>query len=62
MSDDLFTALALVIVIEGMLYALFPGFAKRMANEVLGMPESALRSVGLVAVAAGVFFVWLLRG
>ncbi len=59
---DFLTALALVLVIEGALYALFPDGMKRMIEQVLDMPPSILRSAGLVAACTGVFFLWLIRG
>lgn len=60
--SDLLVALGLVLVIEGVLYGGLPRLAKRLAAEVLSMPEQALRAGGLMAVAAGVAIVWLVRG
>jgi len=59
---DFLTALALVLVIEGVLYALFPDAMKRMMVRAMEMPPGALRAGGLAAAATGVFLVWLLRG
>ncbi len=59
---DLLTALALVLVIEGMLWALFPEAMKRAAERALIMNSGQLRYAGLVAAAAGVVLVWLIRG
>lgn len=58
---DLFTALALVLVIEGALYALFPNAMRRVIAEALALPENHMRAAGLVAALAGVGLVWLLR-
>ncbi|HEX6441123.1 MAG TPA: DUF2065 domain-containing protein [Stellaceae bacterium] len=58
---DLWTALALVLVIEGVLYALFPEGMKRIAARALTVPPQALRAAGLVAACLGVALVWLLR-
>jgi uncharacterized protein YjeT (DUF2065 family) len=58
---DLWTALALVLVIEGVLYALFPEGMKRAAAQALGVPSPALRLAGLLAVCIGVALVWLAR-
>lgn len=55
-------ALALVLVIEGALYALFPRAMKNMLAQAMSMPESTLRGVGLASAIAGVFIIWLLRG
>lgn len=60
--QDFIAAFGLVLVIEGLLYGGFPAFAKRMATEATQAPENLLRIAGLVAIAAGVFIVWLARG
>ena len=58
---DLGTALALVLVIEGILYALFPDGMKRVTARVMLVSPQALRAAGLVAACIGVVLVWLLR-
>ena len=58
---DLWTALALVLVIEGMLYALFPDGMKKLVAQMMLVPAPILRMAGLAAACAGVGFVWLLR-
>ena len=58
---DLLTALALVLVIEGGLYALFPEAMKRAAARALLVPPQALRLAGLGAACVGVVLVWLVR-
>jgi len=60
--QDFLAAIGLVLVVEGLVYGGFPGLAKRLAGEVLSMPENALRIVGLAAIAIGVGLVWLVRG
>lgn len=62
MVAELGTALALVLVIEGVLYALFPDTMRRMMEAVLVQPAGTLRMAGVFAVALGVGVVWLLRG
>jgi uncharacterized protein YjeT (DUF2065 family) len=58
---DLATALALVLVIEGVLYSLFPDGMKRLVAQVMRLPASALRTTGLIATCLGVAAVWLIR-
>ena len=58
---DLSTGLALVLVIEGALYALFPDGMKRAAARAAIVPSQALRLAGLAAACAGVVLVWLVR-
>lgn len=59
---DLLTAVGLILVIEGSLYALFPEGMKRVMAQVLAMPSGSLRTVGVVAVALGAALVWWVRG
>ncbi len=60
--QDLFTALALAVAIEGILYALFPDAMKRMMATVLAQPVANLRAAGLIAATLAVFVVWMIRG
>ena len=55
-------ALGLLFVIEGLVFAAFPGAAKRAMESVLATPEGSLRLVGLVSAAIGVLVIWLVRG
>jgi uncharacterized protein YjeT (DUF2065 family) len=59
--SDLATALGLVLVIEGVLYALFPDGMKRAAARAARVSPQALRLAGLCAACAGVAVVWLVR-
>jgi uncharacterized protein len=58
---DLLTALALILVIEGIAYALFPEMLRRLAARTMRTPAQALRIGGLIAAIVGVMFVWILR-
>jgi uncharacterized protein YjeT (DUF2065 family) len=58
---DLWTGLALVLVVEGILYALFPAGMKRMAAQTILVPPQILRGAGLLIAVIGVAIVWLLR-
>ena len=60
--SDLIVALGLVLVIEGTLYAIFPGGLKRMMTMAREIPDQSMRSAGVAAIALGVFVVWLVRG
>jgi uncharacterized protein YjeT (DUF2065 family) len=59
---DLATALGLVLVLEGLLWAVSPNAMKRAAALALALANEQLRLGGLVAAAVGVLLVWLLRG
>ncbi len=58
---DFLTALGLVLVIEGVLWALFPDGMKKAAALAASLDGRRLRSVGLVAAVLGVLVVWMVR-
>ncbi|NKB59448.1 MAG: DUF2065 family protein [Alphaproteobacteria bacterium] len=58
---DFATALALVLVIEGLLYAMFPAAMQRMMRIALEAPPTTLRNGGLAAAIIGFVIVWLIR-
>ena len=60
--SELISALGLVLVIEGVAWAAFPGMATRMLEAASKMPEQTLRTAGLSVLATGVLLVWLVRG
>jgi uncharacterized protein YjeT (DUF2065 family) len=55
-------ALGLVLVIEGLIFAAFPGVAKRLAASALESPETSLRIAGLVSAVLGLVLIWVTRG
>jgi uncharacterized protein len=60
--SDLVAALGLVLVIEGIVFALFPDGLKRKLIAALEMPSSTLRTFGLLAAVTGLAVVWMVRG
>jgi uncharacterized protein YjeT (DUF2065 family) len=64
MSDSLtafVTAIGLVFVIEGVLYALLPAFMRRTMARALIQPIGRLRAAGLAAALFGLLVVWLVH-
>jgi uncharacterized protein YjeT (DUF2065 family) len=59
---DALTAVGLLLVFEGLMLAAVPEAAKRAMAAMLARPAGLLRIVGVVAMAAGVAVVWLVRG
>lgn len=55
------TALGLVLVIEGLLYALVPAQLKAMMASVQKLSDDQLRIAGVAAMATGVMAVWLVH-
>ncbi|MCX7313504.1 MAG: DUF2065 domain-containing protein [Hyphomicrobiales bacterium] len=60
--SDFVVAIGLVLAIEGILFAAFPGPLKRAMNHVNETPDSALRLIGIGSAIGGVVQVWLIRG
>ena len=59
---EFLTAVGLVLVIEGLLYAAFPDAMRRALALVLSLPAAQVRAVGLGTAALGLLCVWLVRG
>lgn len=59
---DFLSALALVLVIEGIAYAIAPGAIRHALKRMETFSDHHLRIGGVVAAALGVILVWLVRG
>ncbi|MCA0399550.1 MAG: DUF2065 domain-containing protein [Proteobacteria bacterium] len=60
--SDLLTALALMLAIEGLSFAAFPGAMQRALRDASEMPERMLRLLGFGAAFVGVILVWVAKG
>lgn len=58
---ELGVALGLVMVLEGVLYALFPEAMQRMMRMAIDLPPVNLRRFGLIGALAGFVVVWLIK-
>jgi len=58
---DFLAAFGLVFVIEGLIFAAFPGPAKRAMVSVVETPEPTLRLIGVASAVVGLLVVWLVR-
>lgn len=59
--SDFIAAFGLLLVFEGLLYGGFPGTAKAMVVEMLNLPETTLRIIGISSMVCGLGLVWLVR-
>ena len=59
--SDFLVALGLVFVIEGLVFAAFPGSAKRALTAVLETADLPLRLMGIGSAVVGLIIVWLAR-
>ena len=58
MIETAFLALGLVLIVEGLVYALAPSLVEQMLEAMRSMPEESRRLLGLAALAIGVLLVW----
>ncbi len=59
--SDLVTALGLVLVIEGLIYAINPEGLKKLLVMVQDVPAETMRLCGIGAVVLGFLVVWFAR-
>lgn len=58
---DLFSALALVLVIEGLALFAAPSSLKQTMARIQSLEDGALRKMGLVSIALGLGFLYWAR-
>lgn len=59
---DFATAIGLALVLEGILYALFPDGMKKIMAYAMTQTQGNLRGGGVAAATLGLGIVWLIRG
>ena len=60
--SDLWAALALVLVLEGLIPFVSPRTYRDLVQQMAAMPEQNLRFVGLALIALGILCLYLVRG
>ena len=55
--DQIFTAVGLLLFIEGLLYSIFPGSMKKMLNSMKDLSEQKLRVGGLIFAITGFIII-----
>lgn len=55
----LLLAFGLVMILEGLVYALAPSFLELMLETLRSMPESAVRQIGGLVIVLGLILVWV---
>jgi len=59
---EILTAVALVLVIEGMLPFVGPGWYRRLVAQVASLGDNQLRTFGLTSMIAGLLLLFFVRG
>jgi uncharacterized protein len=58
-SETFWTALAVVLVIEGLLPMASPGGWRQVFSQIMQMRDGQIRFFGLCSVLAGLLLLWL---
>ncbi len=61
MIETALLAIGLVLIVEGLAYALAPSLIEQLLAALREIPEPARRTLGLLAIVAGVAFLWLAK-
>ena len=51
----------LILIVEGLIYAIFPEKMKELLTRMIELPAATMRSAGLIAAVGGGIGLWLLR-
>ena len=61
MICTLITAFGLFLIIEGLLYALFPNTMKSMIGKMLNSSNETLKWTGIISAVIGLIIIWLVK-
>lgn len=59
---EILTAVALLLVIEGMLPFIGPGKYRQLVAQIARLSDNHLRTVGLMSMIAGLLLLYFVRG
>jgi hypothetical protein len=54
-------AIGLVLIVEGLVYALAPSLVEDLLDMLKNLPQETRRLMGLAALALGVLLVWVAK-
>lgn len=60
--EHVILALGLVLIVEGLAYALAPSFVEELLELLRSLPQATRRNMGWAALALGLALVWLAKG
>jgi hypothetical protein len=61
-TGHVLAGVAVVLAVEGLCYAAFPGAMKRMLTSLSTLPEQRLRQGGIIAACIAVLAAWIIIG
>jgi len=59
---DIGTGIAMVLILEGLVYALAPSLVERLLEALRELPLEVRRNLGLLTVVTGLILLWILHG
>lgn len=59
---DIGTGIAMVLILEGLVYALAPSLVERLLEALRRLPLEMRRNLGLLTVVTGLILLWILHG
>ncbi|KUF12248.1 DUF2065 domain-containing protein [Pseudoponticoccus marisrubri] len=60
-GSEILTGIALVLVIEGLVYALAPSLVERLLEALRAMPIEMRRNLGLLTLVTGLILHWFAK-
>ncbi|MBF6056990.1 MULTISPECIES: DUF2065 domain-containing protein [Thiomicrorhabdus] len=57
LENTFITAIALVLILEGLLPFAFPRFWRQMMQEAVNLPNGSLRRIGLISIGIGLMIL-----
>ncbi|MGP6086620.1 DUF2065 domain-containing protein [Antarctobacter jejuensis] len=61
-GSDIILGIGMVLVIEGLVYALAPSLVERLLEALRILPLEQRRMIGLLSVVSGVAVLWIAKG
>lgn len=59
MAETILLAIGLVLIVEGLVYALAPGVIEDLLDAIRRLSIENRRQLGLIVIAFGAIFVWV---
>ena len=62
MTNTIIAAFCLLLICEGLLYAIFPTTMKKMIKKILNSSDETLKWTGIISAVFGLVLIWFVKG
>ena len=62
MTKIIIAAFGLLLIFEGLLYAIFPNTMKKMIKKMLETSDETLKWAGITSALFGLILIWFIKG